>query len=236
MSKPFAFKQFSIIQDVNPQKVGTDSMLLGAWVLKQNYNRVLDVGTGTGILALMMAQRFPQANITAIEPDLPSLQEAASNFKNSIFDRRIMPVNCSIQQFGAMEKFDLIISNPPYFESAYLSDDIDRNRARHTSDLPIHEFYEFTFDLLQEKGNLAIIIPFDLEDTHIERAEIEGFYPAEIMRTKRIDGEFKRSLIRYIKSESNPTTKELIVKDDNNNYSPEYIALTREFYAKDLSK
>ena len=236
MSKPFQFKMFTIHQTVNSQKVGTDSMLLGAWVSNGDYPRILDIGTGTGILALMMAQRFEKATITAIEPHFPSYQEATQNFTASIYASNILSVNTSLQHFGAMEKFDLIISNPPYFESAFLSEDIDRNRTRHTSDLPIHEFYENISDLLSESGRLAIVIPYDLEETHLERAASEDLFPVHILRTKRSDGKFKRSLIQFQFEQSTVFEETLLVKDDQNKYSLEYINMTRDFYQKDLSE
>ncbi len=236
MSRPFRFKEFTIEQAINPQKVGTDSMLLGAWAKADAPKRILDIGTGTGILALMMAQRFPKAHITAIEPDLPSLQEAQRNFSHSPFSHQIMAIHARIQAFGALEKFDLIISNPPYFEAAFLSDDIDRNRARHTNDLPIHEFYEQVDALLSASGKLAIVVPHDLETTHLERAAQEGLYPQTIIRTIRPDGGFKRSLMAFGRVENPPTVSSLAVKDENNRYSADYIALTRDFYEKDLSQ
>ncbi|WP_066757630.1 tRNA1(Val) (adenine(37)-N6)-methyltransferase [Crocinitomix algicola] len=235
MSNIFQFKEFNIIQDVNPQKVGTDSMLLGAWT-SQHHNKILDIGTGTGILALMAAQKNPTASITAIEPDVHSMKEAELNFRNSKFSNRILAINTAVQNFGAIEKFDLIISNPPYFENAFLSEDSNRNRARHTNDLPIHEFYLACAELLSEKGTLSIIIPSHLEETHIERALTEELFPKRILRTRRPNGVSIRTLIEYSFSEINPTTSNLLVKDQNGKYSSEYINLTKDFYGIDLTK
>ena len=138
---PFRFKQFTIRQNVNPQKVGTDSMLLGAWS-KGNFNHILDIGTGTGILALMMAQQNPDARIVALEPDPASLAEAIENFNDSVFKHRITGVESSLQQFESAEKFDLIISNPPYFENSTLSANEHKNRARHTDQLPLTDLFK----------------------------------------------------------------------------------------------
>lgn len=234
MSRPFKFKQFTIKQAVNPQKVGTDSMLLGAWT-DTEAKRILDIGTGTGILALMMAQKNQDAEITAIEPDLDSLNEARENFCDSPFANRIMPIHAPLQSFGAMEKFDLIISNPPYFENDFLSADEDRNRARHTNDLPVHELYEYGAELLTEDGIFSIIIPFDEEDNHLMRAYHEDLFPQRILRTTREDGSFKRSLIQFGFEERAVAVEKLLVKDANNRYSKAYIAMTKDFYGKDLS-
>lgn len=236
MSRPFTFKQFTIHQEVNAQKVGSDSMLLGAWI-EGEFNRILDIGTGTGILALMLAQKNPNATITAIEPDSASLDEAHLNFKSSKFAHQFLAVHARLQAFGAMEKFDLIVCNPPYFENAFLSANEDRNRTRHTNDLPVHELYEYATDLLTEDGFLAIVIPSDEEFNHLKRAAHEGLYPVKILRTIREDGTFKRSLITFSFHDGiNPDENDLLVKNGKNQYSDAYIALTKDFYLKDLKK
>lgn len=243
MSRPFKFKQFSVHQSANSQKVGTDSMLLGAWV-GAHYNRILDIGTGTGILALMMAQKNPKASITAIEPDFDSYQEACLNFQQSPFKTQLLAINSPLQQFGSIEKFDLIICNPPYFENAYLSDNKDRNRTRHTNDLPVFELYEHAADLITVQGHFALIIPHNEEDNHLQYASKEGFIAQKILRTVREDGTFKRSLIQFgIDSAVINSTAEIeveittiLVKDSSNRYSEEYIQLTKHFYSKDLSQ
>lgn len=229
----FKFKQFSITQTVNTQKVGTDSMLLGAWV-EGDFTRILDIGTGTGILALMCAQKNPTATVVGIEIDHLSAQEAHSNFKNSPFKDRMMAIHSSLQQFGSMSKFDLIISNPPYFENSYLSADLDRNRARHTNDLPVHELYEASESLLSESGTMAVVIPYSEEEQYFFRAAQTGLFPAQIMRTIREDGEHKRTLIQFTRKQEKPNETTLLVKNKNNEYSKEYITLTQPFYFKDL--
>ena len=232
-SKPFKFKQFEIIQEANPQKVGTDSMLLGA-LSTGDFNRILDIGTGTGILALMMAQQCKSANITAIEPDLSSIQEATLNFKNSIFSDRILAIQSTLQQFGSLDKFDLIISNPPYFDGTYLSEDIDRNRARHDDGLRADELYEYVSDLLAENGRFNVIIPFDIETEHIERAFDNDLFIQTITHTLSPDGNKKRSIISFGFEDVEPEVSELLVKNAQNEYSQAYINLTKDFYFKDL--
>ena len=234
MSRPFQFKQFTITQDVNPQKVGTDSVLLGAWT-SGDYSRILDIGTGTGILALMMAQTFENAEITAIEPDLQSLNEAKLNFNESIFSNRIMAIHAPLQSFGAIEKYDLIICNPPYYDGSYISEDPNRNRARHTSELRIDELYEFASDLLSEDGKMNVIVPYTEETEHIERAFDNDLYVQKILHTVKSDGSKKRTLISFGFEEIDPDVRQMLVKDENNNYSKEYIELTEAFYTKDLS-
>ena len=232
-SKPFKFKQFEIIQEANPQKVGTDSMLLGAWTTG-DFSRILDIGTGTGILALMLAQKYKQANITAIEPDLASVQEATLNFKNSNFSERILAIQTSLQQFGSLDKFDLIISNPPYFDGTFLSQDIHRNRARHQDNLRIDELYECAAELLSVNGRFNVIIPFDIETEHIERAFDQDLFIQEITHTLSPDGSKKRSLISFGFEDVDPKIDQILVKNNKNQYSQDYIDLTKDFYLKDL--
>lgn len=132
----FRFKEFEVIQTNNAQKVGTDSMILGSWSAKNiSPKRVLDIGTGTGVLALMSAQNYQNALLDAVEVLESNFLEAKINFQNSKFNQRLTCHHKSILEFAPKYKFDLIISNPPYFENALLSKEESRNVARHTSSL-----------------------------------------------------------------------------------------------------
>jgi tRNA1Val (adenine37-N6)-methyltransferase len=233
MSRPFAFKQFTIHQTINSQKVGTDSMLLGAWA-NGNYKHILDIGTGTGILALMLAQKNPLANITAIEPDLPSLQEAVENFKRSKFSHQIHGIHTDLQSFGSLEKFDLIITNPPYFNDTFLSAEEAKNRVRQQSSLPLFELYEGCSELLTENGQMMLISPIEFEEDHVLNARREGLFLNRLTRTLREDKTHKRSLMQFSFHEKEIDLEEIRVKNQHNKYSPEYVALTAPFYLKSL--
>lgn len=230
-SKPFQFKEFTIIQEKNPQKVGTDSMLLGAWS-KGQFNRILDIGTGTGILALMMAQKNPTAKVTAIEPISQSYLEALANFRASKFSNQILCIETSLQLFGSVDKFDLIICNPPYFNGTYLSENTDRNIARHNNGLSAFELLESVSELLAPNGVFNMIIPFEHETEYIERAFDHDLYIERITHTISPNGDKKRSLISFGFKDVEPQMREILVKDDENNYSQDYINLTRDFYLK----
>ena len=235
--KPFKFKQFEIIQKQNPQKVGTDSMLLGAWtsqIVDRPVSRILDIGTGTGILALMMAQSFLQANITAIEPMKEAELEANLNFKSSPFSNRILSIYTKLQDFGAMEKFDLIICNPPYYDGTFKSENVNRNQARHNDHLPPHELYECVAELLSPNGWFNLILPYSVITEHIERAFDNALFLQNILHTIKEDGERKRSILSFGFNEVDPTENELIVKYKDGSYSQAYIKLTEAFYRKDL--
>ncbi|MBI3133274.1 MAG: methyltransferase [Bacteroidetes bacterium] len=230
----FQFKKFTIQQQVNAQKVGTDSMLLGAWS-KGNFTSILDIGTGTGILALMLAQQNPSAQIIAIEPDADSLTEANQNFEASVFKSRINGIQTTLQHFTSAQKFDLIISNPPYFENSTLSENMDKNRVRHTNELPIADLYQKAAEFLSPQGNLNLIFPFEVEQLHLDEAKKQKLFPQKILRTVREEGVFKRTLVSYAFNAVPESEEQLLVKFSDNTYSPEYIALTKDFYATDLT-
>jgi tRNA1Val (adenine37-N6)-methyltransferase len=234
MSKPFRFKNFSITQQLNAQKVGTDSMLLGAWT-SGKFDHILDVGTGTGILALMMAQENPDAKIVAIEPEPRFLAEALTNFSASPYRDRIAGAEISLQQFNSTEKFDLIICNPPYFENSSRSEDQAKNQARHNDVLPLTELYGKAANLLLRDGKLNLIFPFESEEQHFEVAKKAGFFPAVILRTVREDLVFKRTLVSYTRRPATAVVGQFLVKLADNSYSNEYIEMTKRFYGKDLS-
>lgn len=216
-------------------------MLLGAWTAsiaagqdRLDVKRILDIGTGTGILALMMAQTFTEANITAIEPNQNSFEEAASNFKNSPFSRRILPIHTKLQDFSALEKFDLIICNPPYFDGTYKSGDVNRDQARHYDDLMAHELFECVAELLSEYGRFNFIIPHLAIESYIDPMSDSELYFDHILHTKKEDGEPVRLLASAWRYDHEPDYQHMIVKYSNGNYSEAYIELTKEFYATDL--
>lgn len=209
-------------------------MLLGAWS-KGDYNSILDIGTGTGILALMLAQLNPTSTIIAIEPDAISLEEAKVNFSESVFSKQIHAVHSSLQDYKSEIKFDLIISNPPYFENSTLSENDSKNKARHTLDLSIEDLYKNSSALLSDDGHLNLIFPYDLEVIHFSSAEKRGLFPSKILRTKKENGEYKRTLISYSFKQLIAEESEMIVKYSDNSYSKEYIEMTKAFYGVDLS-
>ena len=150
--KPFIFKQFKIQQDNTAMKVGTDGVLLGAWADSENATNILDIGTGTGLIALMLAQRNLKANITAIEIDEQASLQASENFNNSPWEIRLSIKNLKLQDFVVEEKFDLIVSNPPFFNNTFQANSSERNIARQTETLSFNELLKNTASLLSENG------------------------------------------------------------------------------------
>jgi tRNA1Val (adenine37-N6)-methyltransferase len=155
----FQFQQFRINQDRSAMKISTDAVLLGALANAENPVQILDIGTGTGVIALMLAQRFPQAKITAIELDDEAAGQARENFEESSFAGRLKVFAMRIQDFESTLKFDLIVSNPPYFPDHLKSSDQKRNQALHTDQLSFEELLQKSSELLSEKGSLWVILP-----------------------------------------------------------------------------
>ena len=231
----FKLKEFDLKQTDSLQKMGSDSMLLGASIIGE-FNQILDVGTGTGILALMMAQKNVNAQVFTIEPHLASFEEAKFNFENSKFANRIQIEKNLLQSFKTDQKFDLIISNPPYFENSTLGDNVIRNTARHTVNLSINDFYEYTSKLLSNTGEITLIFPADLLNIHLETAKKHNLFPHRNISVVKENNKAIRQIITY-KFEQCQTVLEskITIALSNGKYSNDYIALTKGFYTHDLS-
>ena len=213
-------------------KVGTDGVLLGAWANAENPKKILDIGTGTGLILLMLAQRFPQAKLTGIEIDENAFEEAKFNVSESIFKERCEVVYSSLQEFSSEEKFDLIVSNPPFFELTH-KENSSRNKARQQSDLNFKELIFHSEKLLSENGKFVVIIPFESETYFVELASELNLFPQEITRVKgNENADFKRSLLCFSRTNSKSEIDELTIEISRNVYTENYISLTRDFYLK----
>lgn len=233
MSKmSFKFKQFSIVQEKSAMKIGTDGVLLGAWTEADHPKTILDIGSGTGLIGLMLAQRFPNSEITAIEIEPNAFEESQLNFKNSPFAERCQVHLTSLQDFKTEEKFDLIVSNPPFFEFTHKVNS-SRNLARQQSDLSFEELLFHTEKLMKPTTNAAFIIPHLQETQFLEVTKDLDLFPNKITRVRgNKAADFKRSLIRLSKEYEQPIIDELIIELNRNVYTEEYIAMTRYFYLK----
>ncbi len=231
----FRFKQFTILQEKSAMKVGTDGVLLGAWTNAGNARNILDIGSGTGIIALMMAQRF-SSDIVAIEIDKDSFDEACLNIEQSRWKDRIRLIHEPVQDFATncKTKFDCIVSNPPYFVNSMKSNIKSRNTARHTGSLSFYELFRNVSKLLSSDGRFSLILPFDKKDSIIEIANNEKLFITKelivkgnhIQKPKRILMEFS-----FIKQ---GFKSEILVIENNkrHDYTKEYIELTKDFYLK----
>ncbi len=231
----FKFKQFTIEQDKCAMKVGTDGVLLGAWVDIENADNILDVGTGTGLIALMLAQRS-QAMIDAIDIDKDAYEQAKDNSTNSPFGERIQVYHQSFAYFKASttKQYDLIVSNPPYFVDSLKSPEIKRTLARHNDSLLLDDLIRIGKTLLTPKGRIALILPFEQEKELKQVIQSNSLY---IIRHTNIvpvvNGKPKRILVE-IAASSNPVymADTLSIEIERHVYTTEYQQLTKDFYLK----
>ncbi|MHC0444143.1 tRNA1(Val) (adenine(37)-N6)-methyltransferase [Flavobacterium sp. 3-218] len=236
MSK-FTFKQFSVLQDKTAMKVGTDGVLLGAWTpISHHPFSVLDIGAGTGIIALMIAQRSSAEQIDALEIDEDAYEQAVENFESSPWGDRLFCFHAGLDEFieEPEDEYDLIVSNPPFYAEDYKTENEQRDLARFQDAMPFEEIVEAADLLLSENGILAIIIPFKEEEKFISLAKEAELYPIKITRVKGTPtSEIKRSLLAFSRNEiSEIEVNELVIEIDRHVYTPQYIELTKEFYLK----
>jgi tRNA1Val (adenine37-N6)-methyltransferase len=218
-------------------KIGTDGVLLGAWTpLENNPNSILDIGTGTGVIALMLAQRSHAEQIDALEIDEDAYEQSVDNFENSPWSDRLFCFHAGLDEFveEPEDEYDLIVSNPPFYAEDYKTECNQRDMARFQDAMPFEELIEAAAMFLSENGIFAVIIPFKEEENFLALAKECELFP---LKTTRVKGtptaEIKRSLMAFGRNENlDFTTDELIIETARHIYTPEYIELTKEFYLK----
>ena len=232
----FNFKQFHVNQDRCAMKIGTDGVLLGAWTpLINNPYNVLDIGAGTGILSLMLAQRSNAEQIDAIEIDEDAYEQCVENFETSPWGDKLFCFHAGLDEFvdEPEDEYDLIISNPPFYTDDYKSDNTSRDLARFEDALPFEELIEAAALLLSDNGIFSVIIPFKEEEQFVSLCKELDLFPLKITRVKGTPtSEIKRSLLAFCRMEQTPLIDELVIEISRHNYTPEYIELTKEFYLK----
>ena len=236
MSK-FQFKQFAIEQDRCAMKIGTDGVLLGAWAPIDNHPfSILDIGTGTGIIALMLAQRSPAQQIDALEIDEAAYEQATDNFENSPWNDRLFCFHAGLDEFieEPEDEYDLIVSNPPFYSEDYKTENESRDLARFQDAMPFEQLLEAADLLLSENGIFAVIIPFKEEENFMALANEFELYPLKITRIKGTPTtEIKRSLLALSRNKTTDLAiDELVIETARHVYTPEYIELTKDFYLK----
>lgn len=236
MANPFKFKQFTVHQDKSAMKIGTDGVLLGAWTsLEHHPESILDIGAGTGVIALQMAQRSSAELIDAIELDESAHEQCVENFEASPWADRLFCYHAGLDEFvdEMDDKYDLIVSNPPFYEEQVSSGDASRDVARQNHSLPFNELLEGVAQLLNNDGFFSVIIPFKAEPGFVEMASGYGLFPVRIARVRgNLSSEIKRSMIQFGFVQVNPTEDELVIEKARHEYTQAYIELTKDFYLK----
>lgn len=227
----FQFKQFTIRQDRTPMKVGTDGVLLGAWAELEYAENILDIGTGTGLIALMSAQRNSSARINAIEIEPDACQQARENVSASRWADRIEVIQSALQDFKPEKAYDSIVCNPPFFINSTLTPDNGRTLARHCDSLPHTDLIIHVVRLLAPGGTFSVILPVCEAKELITYAQLHQLYPHHITRVHPTPTKPpKRYLIQFSTDQSNTIEDDLVIELSRHQYSKEYIELTRDFY------
>lgn len=239
MNEPFRFKEFIVRQDKTAMKVGTDGVLLGAWCsLESKPETILDIGSGTGLISLMMAQRSFAEVIDAVEIDEQAYEQTVENFEESDWGDRLFCYHSSFQEFAAEmkeeeETYDLIISNPPFYQNAYETADESRNKARFTFSLSFENLLEGVSSILSEDGFFSTIIPYTEEEQFIQIAKDNRLNLSRICRVKgNPKSKIKRSLLEFSFQNKEIQETKLVLEHGRHEYTTEYQYLTKDFYLK----
>lgn len=228
----FNFKQFTINQDRCAFKVGTDGVLLGACADVKGRRKILDIGTGTGLIALMLAQRC-DAQITAIEPDNESFIQASENVKFSKWSSRIKVENYTLQDYiPAGAKFDLIVTNPPYFIDSLKNPDTAKSITRHNDNLTHSDILKAADRLIDQNGILQLIMPYDEGNIFIAEAYGYGLFCSNILKIRPTpSSEIRRLILGFSREKGKPAEQFLTIETGKrHDFTDDYLSLTKDFY------
>lgn len=230
----FSFKKFTIDQNNVAMKVGTDGVLLGAWA--KGGTRILDIGCGTGLISLMMAQRFPEADVVAIDIEPMACRQAVQNVENSIYRGRVEVINMSISEYYGMMPcgiFDSIVCNPPFFNNSLKSPDVRKSIAKHADSMPLDQLLDAVSHLIADEGQFSVVIPVSESERFDNEAIFHGFFKQRELFVKTTENKSpKRILIEYVKHPPVHFSSSTECICSNNGRSEWYDSLTKEFYIK----
>lgn len=231
MKDIFRFKQFEVDQSDCAMKINTDGVLLGAMVQHENPKLILDIGTGTGIIALMLAQRFPKAQVHAVEIDEQASATAGRNFKNSVFSKQLSVNNESIEQYNNSEKFDLIAANPPFFVNDYKNAEPKKEMARHASITFFAELVKKVDELLSDEGCFWFVLPIKQAEEVVWRGEQLGLIEQKVIRlhSDLTKPEFRR-IVCLARRKSTLLEEDFIIYESEKKYTKAYEVLLKDFF------
>ena len=226
----FQFQQFRINQDRCAMKISTDAVMLGALADSVFPKEILDVGTGTGVIALMLAQRFPDAKIQAVEIDAQAAAQALENFHMNTFSDRMQLWEGKFQEFESQQKYDLIVSNPPYFPDHLKSSDAQRNMALHTDELSFQDLLDKVTQLLAEDGQFWVILPPRQMQDFQKEAERKGLFPARKFTLQDKPGKrIQREICAFSRSQDGVETSAIFIKNEDGTPHETYAGLVSGF-------
>jgi len=228
----FQFQQFRVAQDRCAMKISTDAVLLGSLVQSDAPKQILDIGTGTGVIALMLAQRFPEASLTALELDPEAASQARENCKQSPFSERLAVLQGRFQDFPAEERFDLLVSNPPFFPNHLPATDPKRQQALHTDSLSFEELLHKASQVLTPSGSFWVILPPRQMQDFIQYATAHGLFPSSRVAIRDTTVKpIHREVVGFTFSEplANALPEELLLKNEDGSYSERYQQLISGF-------
>jgi len=230
--QPFRFKQFTVDHNLSSMKVGVDAVLLGAWAKVEKARNILDVGTGSGLIALMMAQKNTEAEIHAIDIEENAFKQAEINFSNSAWKQRFSLYLDDFNTWQTNTKFDVIISNPPFFSQSLKSEIEGRNLARHNDALPLHNLLQKAKILLNDRGSLFMVYPAEALDEIKKEIKICALYLKSITLVKPIISKPPKRVLVEITNEViiEVTQNELCIHSTPEEFTKEYVELTKDFY------
>ncbi len=228
----FRFKQFEVDQEGCPMKINTDGVLLGAMSFHDDPRRILDIGTGTGVIALMLAQQFPQAYIDAVEIDSLAVHRASKNFQNSIFSNRINALNGSFENINENSFYDLIVSNPPFYTNSLHNPDIRKKMAKHTDINFFRSMLDFANKRLRLGGSLQLILPTELATEIIELAQNHDLHLAQNIAVRSFENTAIIRQIIYLQKNLNTRNvqRDFVIYASKGIYSNGYRQLLKPFF------
>ncbi|WP_299162191.1 methyltransferase [uncultured Tenacibaculum sp.] len=237
--KPFKFKEFTVHQDKTAMKIGTDAVLLGAWCeLGEFPDSILDIGSGTGVISLMLAQRSDAMTIDAVEIDENAYEQTVENFEQSDWGDRLFCYSASFNDFAdemaeEEEIYDVIVSNPPFYTDDFETKDEARNKARFTSSLTFEALLKGVSKILSERGLFSVIIPYKEEAKFVQLAKENRLLVNRVCRVKGNEtSEIKRSMLTFSFQELEVQEENLVIEKERHLYTDAYIELTKDFYLK----